>query len=471
MGLFDQLGALGNLNPDQTQGLLAAAQAFAQAGAPSRTPVGFAQALASGLGGYNQGLQSAQKQRQDQEQLAQTAKLLGLKIRDAESDIENQDAVRQRAQQLRQFYISQGQNAGQPNLQVLGGNAAPTLDNSARLQAASTAQGGNNGGIYQQRLAEAQALRAQGFGPEADAAEAAALKFQPAVDSWESIRVDGKIYKKPYFKDGTSGEYIPAELAEKLEKVNIGGKTLLTGELSGNTYQSFNNSQSPDSAASVAAQIRGQDLTDKRARDLNDITREANQTQIINDPLRGPLLVNKGTGKTTQAVDTSGSPVMGSEKIKNIQGAQKLIPVIQDAEKLIKSATGSYGGAGLDQAARLFGVSTQGAQNTARLKVLESQLILNMPRLEGPQSDKDTMLYRQAAAQIGDPTVPVQQKQAALDTLTDVTYRNAGMERPKSDDMGSSNNGKYSITAPNGKTYNFPDAQSLANFKLSTGIK
>jgi hypothetical protein len=41
----------------------------------------------------------------------------------------------------------------------------------------------------------------------------------------------------------------------------------------------------------------------------------------------------------------------------------------------------------------------------------------NMPRMEGPQSDADVKLYRDAAGQIGDPTVPASIKKASVATI------------------------------------------------------
>ena len=69
------------------------------------------------------------------------------------------------------------------------------------------------------------------------------------------------------------------------------------------------------------------------------------------------------------------------------------------------------------------GVSTEGAQNIASLKTVEAGLILNMPRLEGPQSNLDQQLYREAAGQIGDPTTPAETKKAAIKTLRTIQNR------------------------------------------------
>lgn len=107
----------------------------------------------------------------------------------------------------------------------------------------------------------------------------------------------------------------------------------------------------------------------------------------------------------------------GENAAKRTAAAKNLMPLIGQAETLIDGATGSYLGAAHDQTARFFGNSTAGAQNIARLRVLEGNIMMAQPRMEGPQSNLDVELYRQMAAQIGDPTVPNTTKKAALSTL------------------------------------------------------
>jgi len=112
------------------------------------------------------------------------------------------------------------------------------------------------------------------------------------------------------------------------------------------------------------------------------------------------------------------APTAAEAKVQEKAAQAKKLPIlINEAEKLIQGATGSYLGAGADIAARTVGISTEGAKNIASLKALEANLVLAMPRLEGPQSNLDQQLYREAAAQIGDPTVPADTKQAALNTI------------------------------------------------------
>lgn len=104
----------------------------------------------------------------------------------------------------------------------------------------------------------------------------------------------------------------------------------------------------------------------------------------------------------------------------------KILDIIGEAEALIPKATGSYVGAGLDMAGRAIGVGTSGANTIAQLKGLEGALMMAQPRMEGPQSDKDVALYRQMAAQIGDPTLPTETKMAALSAIRRLNERYAG---------------------------------------------
>ena len=103
--------------------------------------------------------------------------------------------------------------------------------------------------------------------------------------------------------------------------------------------------------------------------------------------------------------------------------AGKVNSLLDEAEGHIDKATGSLVGRGRDMLAGAVGVSTEGAQNIASLKTVEAGLIMNMPRLEGPQSNLDQQLYREAAGQIGDPTTPAETKKAAIKTLRTIQNR------------------------------------------------
>ena len=103
-----------------------------------------------------------------------------------------------------------------------------------------------------------------------------------------------------------------------------------------------------------------------------------------------------------------------------------MLSLLDMAEPLIKKATGSYAGAGADMAANVFGFSTEGANAASQLQALEGMLVSKMPKMSGPQSDKDVLLYKQMAGQIGDPTVPAARKQAAIQTIRKINQMYAG---------------------------------------------
>jgi hypothetical protein len=51
------------------------------------------------------------------------------------------------------------------------------------------------------------------------------------------------------------------------------------------------------------------------------------------------------------------------------------------------------------------------------LNVLGGQLLNNVPRMEGPQSDRDVESYREQAGKVADPTIPAKDKKAALEQI------------------------------------------------------
>jgi len=112
----------------------------------------------------------------------------------------------------------------------------------------------------------------------------------------------------------------------------------------------------------------------------------------------------------------------GSTLTKGVT-ANTVTGLLDIADPLVDAATGSLAGAGADKLAAAFGKAPSGAEAIAQLKVLQAGLMLNMPRMEGPQSDRDVELYREAAASLGDPTVPRAIKKAAIKTIRDVQER------------------------------------------------
>lgn len=79
--------------------------------------------------------------------------------------------------------------------------------------------------------------------------------------------------------------------------------------------------------------------------------------------------------------------------------------------------TGSGFGTAVDYAASLVGATPSGAPEADKMKVIGGALTSKMPRMEGPQSDKDTAMYKEMAGRVGDNTLPVERRLKALDEI------------------------------------------------------
>jgi hypothetical protein len=126
-------------------------------------------------------------------------------------------------------------------------------------------------------------------------------------------------------------------------------------------------------------------------------------------------------GQATEEGKAAGLATAGD--MTAAKNAGKAEAVIGEAARLLPRATGSGGGALIDQAAGFIGLGTEGAQNNARLSILGNQLLMMVPRFEGPQSDKDTETYKQAAGDLSNPAKPISVREAALDTIRTLTQK------------------------------------------------
>lgn len=138
---------------------------------------------------------------------------------------------------------------------------------------------------------------------------------------------------------------------------------------------------------------------------------DPNGTLVIDG--RTKAVLGKGP-KLTQA------GAMNQKREFNMQGIGS---TLQEAEDLLTGKatgtkpTGSGVGAAIDYAGGLIGRSPSGSVEAAKLKSVGGALVSKMPRMEGPQSDKDVALYKEMAGKVGDATVPVEQRLAALETV------------------------------------------------------
>lgn len=102
---------------------------------------------------------------------------------------------------------------------------------------------------------------------------------------------------------------------------------------------------------------------------------------------------------------------------KQTQKSGTLIGFIDEAERLLPQASGSLMGTGWNAAKRGVGYSDETTKANQQLKLISGWMVSNVPRMEGPQSNYDVQNYMTMAATVGDSTVPVGDRMAALKTL------------------------------------------------------
>jgi hypothetical protein len=84
---------------------------------------------------------------------------------------------------------------------------------------------------------------------------------------------------------------------------------------------------------------------------------------------------------------------------------------------LIDQSTGSGAGRLADIGARFVGRATEGDIAITKLKPIADMVLKMVPRFEGPQSDKDTQSYKEAAGQLSDPSLPTTLRKEAGKTI------------------------------------------------------
>ncbi|MFL4393556.1 hypothetical protein RJ729_01730 [Acinetobacter pittii] len=225
-------------------------------------------------------------------------------------------------------------------------------------------------------------------------------------------------------------------------------------------FQTANNAA--DNATSTANNIRTTDAS-RYATDTTAATADKNraqdaqqfsQTQQLNEWLAknkpiGTEMGNDGYmyaiypgGKGVRISDERGTPIQAQPKgaganstaaaqNEERQRINRVNAVLDEIQGILPDATASYAGRGIDLLARGVGIATSGDIATGKLGTLGGQLVALMPKMSGPQSDKDVAMYKQMAGQLDDPTVPLEVRQAALETIRSLNNKYAEMNAQK----------------------------------------
>jgi len=169
----------------------------------------------------------------------------------------------------------------------------------------------------------------------------------------------------------------------------------------------------------------GELLVDKRTREA--VARGENPNIVANtttDAAGNVTQFNK-FGEVVGKVNAAGKPSATFEKTAALQKQQAkdlnlAITEIENAIKpggLLEKSTGSGAGKLRDAAGNFIGYATEGSIAAASLKPIADLGLKMIPRFEGPQSDKDTATYKEAAGELANESLPVARRQAAAKTV------------------------------------------------------
>jgi len=227
---------------------------------------GFGEALGQGVNagllGFNQAqrTQEAVKRGEMERQLEQ-ARLAQMK------QAQEEDARRREA-------LGSMPDFSQPVLPSM----APTNENAAKLAQAPKPL------PYEVMLKRAEYLSQKGLPDLADKYYQNAEKLRPEVKEVRQVVRNGTPADLVIYKDGTH-QVLPYGSAVKQELADFGGSKAAWNPITGQVGAQYGKSVSPDAALSARTQIRGQDMTDARARDANAVS-AGNKMQDISHSLR-----------------------------------------------------------------------------------------------------------------------------------------------------------------------------------------
>ena len=137
------------------------------------------------------------------------------------------------------------------------------------------------------------------------------------------------------------------------------------------------------------------------------------QPQYVNNPALSPKANQELAVKFYADLD------------KNVKNAKDSFSVIKEAADIFNTGAPTSGGfknigTGI---AEFFDIPTQAADADAKLTILGEKLTAQVPRFEGPQSDKDTESYRAAAGNLGNANKTISSRMSALKTLIDLNKK------------------------------------------------
>lgn len=146
--------------------------------------------------------------------------------------------------------------------------------------------------------------------------------------------------------------------------------------------------------------------------------------------LESDAAVDQAGRKAAVEADVAAHAKQNADLVQRTKDANDTLSLLDEAEKILPDATGSKAGQAIDDLAAVGGKSTVGARATAQLQAIAGQITAKMPRMQGPQSDSDVVLYKQMAGDLANPDRPVETRLAALQVIRRLQKKYANQQAP-----------------------------------------
>jgi len=215
-------------------------------------------------------------------------------------------------------------------------------------------------------------------------------------------------------RDIRTGQLVPLEVARMPMRVDISPNAATS------SYQTSGGGGAPNTLATQVAPQGGA----APATNVNELRPQATTFAQPKAVIRQPVGVMKdgkavfvkpeeAVGMQPASADAEKAARLQTQKVKDLSLTIKNLEDVTKPGGLISQSTGSGIGRAYDVGAGLFGQATEGAIATAKLAPIADMVLKMVPRFEGPQSDKDTQSYKEAAGQLANSNLPTKTRQEA----------------------------------------------------------
>jgi len=237
------------------------------------------------------------------------------------------------------------------------------------------------------------------------------LQAAPSFEAWQMGTVRGLLDAKDRLAQTFTNQNLGGSIRQLATPTYGGGPAVVVPGSTGTVTMTPGDIRaSNDAAAARAVTMRGQDLQNDPNVVANTVTAADGTIRQFNK-FGGLVNTVKGAGKPSATFEKT-----GAQRTQMKQDLDSTISELERATKpggLIETATGSGIGTARDFGMALYGGASEGSVALGALAPIYDKVLKMVPRFEGPQSDKDTASYNNAAGNLANSRTPPATKLAA----------------------------------------------------------